>query len=93
MIQVAIVESKAVKSEEKPSKLSLYPENSEDMKLSLSEDRSIEVEQTNENKQNLEVIDEEYVDPLDQYMMDIEGQAAAQIDLPKNNPKKVITFE
>jgi hypothetical protein len=25
--------------------------------------------------------------------MDIEGQAAAQIELPKNNPKKVITFE
>jgi hypothetical protein len=33
------------------------------------------------------------VDPLDQYMIEIEGQAAAQIELPKNHPKKVITFE
>jgi len=38
------------------------------------------------------VIDEEYVDPLDQYMMEIEGEAAAQIELPKNSKKKFITF-
>jgi hypothetical protein len=43
------------------------------MRLSLSEDKSIEVEHHPEQNGVLEVIDEEYVDPLDQYMMDIEG--------------------
>lgn len=39
-------------------------------------------------------IDEEEIDPLDEYMQEIEGEAAPQMDLPKTgNKASIITFE
>jgi hypothetical protein len=60
-----------------------------DDQLKLSEDKSIEIEE-----HHPVAMDEEEVDPLDEYMQEIEPEAVPQMELPKKGEKgKIITFE
>ena len=68
-------------------------EPSED-RLRLSEDKSMDIEEHQSLGDPMQVIDEEEVDPLDEYMNEIEAEAAPQMDLPKKGDKRnVISFE
>ena len=63
--------------------------------LELSEDKSIDLieEEHHEHQEPLEPIDEEYIDPLDQFMQDIEGEAAPQMDINIKSRNKVISYD
>jgi hypothetical protein len=59
-----------------------------------SEDKSIDIEDDHHPAlSQLEPIDEEYIDPLDAFMQEIEGKAAPQMDLALKPKANVISFE
>ena len=50
-------------------------------------------EEHHEHAEQLQPIDEEYVDPLDQFMQEIEGQAAPQMQLAMKPKANIISYD